>query len=539
MAARFAPQSSTRIALLLNGAVFASTLLYGLWLQTSSVFPDPDTLYHMAMAELIAAQGVVLQFPWAAFTGLTQYYTDQHLLYHVTLIPFMQAFGAVGGVRIATAVINAALFTVVAGLLQWARVRWWYVYLAILLVTNPFLFRINLVKAPGFSLILLLCGVWLLFARRRWPLAVLSFFYVWAYGGFPLLAVVAGCYTLTSIVHDSARRRAVWSVFRKMVPPRWVLRAVLRHPTLRLLGIVLAGLVAGVLINPYFPQNLFFGWQQLVQIGIVNFQDVVNVGGEWRPYAVLDLLTGTVFVSLGLLLAAVGWVGNRRRWTQETWALGLFTLFLLLITLKSRRYVELYVPFALLFAAFAHRDSWSWLSWRALRARLARSVQTSGFALLLVIVAMTAASAVIAVRDVRTLARDLRDGERPMYLAAAAAWLADHTPKNSIIVHSDWDEFPHLLYYNRHNRYIVGLDPTFMYQYDRKLYQRWADLTSGTRRDDATTIITKDLQSATVLVTKDHPDFLRTMTSLPSFRTVYEDDETVIFQLRETPRAAF
>ena len=42
-------------------------------------FSCPGLFYHIAMAQLIAKHGIVLQFPWLRFTTLAQYFTDQHL----------------------------------------------------------------------------------------------------------------------------------------------------------------------------------------------------------------------------------------------------------------------------------------------------------------------------------------------------------------------------------------------------------------------------------------------------------------------------
>lgn len=512
--------------------IFALASAFFFWLQAKPVFPDPDSFYHITMAQLLGEQGVVQHFPWLAFTGLPSYYTDQHFLYHVVLLPFVTLLHPVVGAKVATVFINAALLSLIAVFLIRFRVRFWPVFCTILLVTNPFLFRINLVKAPGLSIVLLVTGLWLLFRERPWPLAALAFLYVWTYGGFAMLGIFAAVYAVATVLHTQQNQHGVLQVFRRFLPQRWLWANLLRHPALRCLSAVVAGLTLGVVLSPYFPQNLFFYWQQLVQIGIVNFQNVVNVGGEWRPYGFIELLANTVFVSIAVLLAYVGFFITYRKQTNQSWTLALLTVLFFLITLKSRRYVELYVPFAVLFAAFVSRDAlpnvrpatlWQWYR-RVFRRHAVVTALLSGYVLV--------TSTSIVVRDTRQLDADLKSGFSATYLQNVSAWLAAHTPVGSIVVHSDWDEFPSLFYHNRRNYYIVGLDPTFMYQYNRLLYQRWADLTSGTRSEDAARIITRDLQSATVVVTSDHPDFARTMREQRSFVKVYEDAEAAVYQLR-------
>lgn len=523
------------LQLLLLLALFLLSLGFFLYLQSQPVFPDPDSFYHTKVALLMSRQGVVESFPWLAFTSLTEIYTDQHFLYHVFLLPFVTQIEPIFGAKLATTVINACLITLFAVFLLRSRVRWWLLPSVILLVTNPFLFRLNLVKAPGLSIILLLVGLWLLFQKRTWPLAVLGFVYVWTYGGFALLGLFAFLYAVVGGFHAWQKEQSVQSVFRRFHPRHVRWGKLFQNVRTSMLVATGGGLLAGLLINPYFPDNLFFYWQQLFQIGIVNFQDVVNVGGEWRPYGFIELLANTVFVSIAVLIALVAFAITRRRQTEESWMLLVITVFFFLITLKSRRYVELYVPFALLFASFSLRDALAGRTWRWFWEQVASFSQRHVLISVLLAVYFLATSLTVVVRDLRQLDRDLKNGFSANYLAGASRWLRENTPERSIVVHSDWDEFPPLFYHNDHNRYIVGLDPTFMYQWDRVLYERWADLTTGQRREEATTIITQDLLSNTVLVTKDHGAFEETMRRQEAFQVVYEDEEAKIYQLKELP----
>lgn len=512
-------------------SVFILTLCFFLFLQAKPMFPDPDSFYHMKVAQLISQQGVLETFPWLTFTPLAEHYTDQHFLYHVLLIPFVHLPNPFLGAKLATALINAALFALLAAFLIRFHVKFWCVPVAVLLATNPFLFRINLVKAPGLSIILLLIGLWLLFRRRVVPLAILGFLYVWTYGGFVLLAVFAGLYALVGTSWDWAHHRALYQTYRRFIPASWHWKTLTRHPGLLALLAVVLGILAGLLINPFFPQNLFFYWQQLVQIGIVNFQHVINVGGEWRPYGFIELLANTVFVSIGVVTATAFFFVRHRKMSAETWTLFLLAAFFFGITLKSRRYVELYVPFATLYAAFAWRDAFAGEQWRELWQTIRKTFHKHIVVGTLMVVYALATSSVIITRDTIQLNNDLKGGFSTTYLANASQWLAAHAPKNSIIVHSDWDEFPILFYHNSEDRYIVGLDPTFMYNKDRWLYQRWADLSSGKISDNAEQVITQDLHSSYVLVASDHDAFNRVMQQLPGAVQVYKDEDATIYKM--------
>ena len=47
------------------------------------------------------------------------------------------------------------------------------------------------------------------------------------------------------------------------------------------------------------------------------------------------------------------------------------------------------------------------------------------------------------------------------------------------LVPIDWDDFPRLFFYNSHNTYLIGLDPTYMQLYNAGLYDSWVDITNG------------------------------------------------------------
>jgi hypothetical protein len=55
-------------------------------------------------------------------------------------------------------------------------------------------------------------------------------------------------------------------------------------------------------------------------------------------------------------------------------------------------------------------------------------------------------------------------------------WLKNNTPENSVVFHTAWDAYPRLFYYNDHNYFLVGLDPSFLYLADKNLYYLWRNI---------------------------------------------------------------
>ena len=114
----------------------------------------------------------------------------------------------------------------------------------------------------------------------------------------------------------------------------------------------------------------------------------------------------------------------------------------------------------------------------------------------------------------------------------ASEWLQENTSYGSIVVHSDWDDWPMLFYHNTHNRYIIGLDPTFMYNYDTQLYDDWAALTAYGKADNVVELIGQRLHGEYVLIEKDHAAMHGLFSTNIYFRLVYEDDEVWVFQFQ-------
>jgi hypothetical protein len=94
----------------------------------------------------------------------------------------------------------------------------------------PFLFRMNMAKAPPFAIIYLVIAIHLFFKRKYWPLLPLALVFTWTYDLFLLLVMAAVFWAIAIAITE---RRLEW----------------------RPLVYVLAGCVAGLVINPYFPHT--------------------------------------------------------------------------------------------------------------------------------------------------------------------------------------------------------------------------------------------------------------------------------------------
>jgi hypothetical protein len=517
-------------------------LSFGLFLlyQATPVFADPDSFYHAKMALLIRDQGIIHSFPWLNLTTLGQHYTDQHFLYHVLLIPFETILPPLLGMKLATVFFAAGFMTVFYWFLRSFGVRWPFLFFLLLLLSRPLTFRMSLAKAPSTSLLLLFLGLAFVFRYQIKRAAVLAFCYVWYYGGFPLYLAMTGIYAVVSMIYNKIHRRpASHRIIEKItaIAGRVRHRSSLSKNWL-IIGTVFLGLTLGVVLNPYFPDNLHFYWQQLVNIGIINFQDVIGVGQEWYPYGLVPLLTNTAFASLVLLLAIIAIIFRPKHITKQSISLLLMTIFFFLLTLKSRRYIEYYVPFAMAAGAFTISDAIRGASGHALFREIRRMMTESVWGkatMMLVVVYIAVGVGFIAGRDVVGNVHDLRGGFPLNQYEKIGAWMTKNTPAGSRVVHSDWDEFPSLFYQDSHNTYIAGLDPTFLYMANKDTYWTWVNITLGRYAGDVHKAIAEELGAQYVFVTHDHVAMRSLLLNDGRFTEVYRDSEATLYEVEATP----
>ncbi|MEP7358503.1 MAG: hypothetical protein ABI847_14745, partial [Anaerolineales bacterium] len=329
-------QARQRLGLALRGlVVFAGCVaLFAVVQYAAAGFADHDGYYHMKFARLMRELGPKPAFVWLPLSILNpQAFYDHHFLYHVYLSLFAGSAdpaSLVAGGKLASVLLPALLGPAVWWLLRGQRVRWAAVWaLGLFAVSAPFLYRMSMPRAQSASLLVLILAVHWLLQRRHWLLLPLGFLYVWLYDAFPLLLVVAGVYVVAAFMTE---RRLEW----------------------RALAFPAAGLALGLILNPYFPQDLQFILSHLTaKLGTSS----VPIGNEWSPYQTWTLVqnSGPALAAFGLGALALGWRGGRikpagRLDRAGLTAFGLAVVFGVML-LKSRRFVEYYPAFALIFLA--------------------------------------------------------------------------------------------------------------------------------------------------------------------------------------------
>lgn len=460
-----------------------------------------DGYYHIKFAWLMRHDGLKLEFPWLPLTILNpRDFTDNHLLFHILLIPFTFGDLRLGAKTAALVFSVVTVFTVYLVLCR-LRVRYPLFWLLVLLGSGEwFLARISMTRRQSLALALLVLATYLLAKGRfRWLLP-LAFAYAWLFDGFVLLIAVVGVAFAGRVLAD---RELAWPMF----------------------GWTLLGLGLAMVIHPYFPNNVTFTYLHLLPKMFPEAS--VQVGSEWYPYSPSSLLRTSWLALLIVPLGLLPGVFAPRRIMRDHTALflgGLALLFLALY-LRSRRYIESEPAFAVLFCAYTWthyvpmvrgRSLGDWLPERARLGLAAIALLGLGF------------QGVTVVQSARQNA-----GGAGTYqtFETAAPWLARNSEPGELVFHTDWDDFPELFFYNTHNTYIVGLDPTYMFLERRELYLRWRSITRGEVQRPSQAI-REEFGTRWVITDRNHAAFIVRARNDPDMEVVFQTPRAVIFRVR-------
>jgi hypothetical protein len=338
ISADVAAEERARATYLVGGAALVGLTFLYLQFRTDGLI-DVDAYYHIKWSRLlwdgIRGGAFPPAFTYLPYTTLNpQDYVDHHLLFHIFLIPFTWF----GDLRLG-AKVAAVLFGSLGVLsCYWLVLRYRINYvslwlLALLAASAPFLYRMSMTRAQTLAIVFLIAGIYLLFeGRYRW-LAPRAVFLVWYYSLFVLLC--AAVVIWVAVLYWS-ERRFEWR------PLLWT-------------GL---GTLAGFVVNPYFPKNLIlFVSHVLMKVNPNEFS--TSVGMEWYPYETWYFVGSCAVAFIATLAGYLFFEWEDKRRAARPLFFLVFSTMLLIANVRSRRFVEYWPPFAILFAAFTLQAYWN------------------------------------------------------------------------------------------------------------------------------------------------------------------------------------
>lgn len=513
---------------------------------------DWDGYYHikwsMLLWESFRSGSWLPTFEWLPLTVLNpKDYADHHFLFHLLQIPFLWFFEPVKAAKIAAVVFGSLAVFSVYWLLYRYKVNYLLLWLVMLLVCgSSFYFRMNMAKAPPLTIIISAIGVYLLFERKYVWLAPLMFAFVWTYSLFPLLLFAAFFWTL---VIGWNERRFEW----------------------RPLAYTFGGMVAGNIINPYFPTNLLLFWEHFYTKFKVGSDFAVAVGGEWYPYSGMELITNFPIALAAMLIGYILFMPREGKLPEKATFFLMFVTVLLAAQFRSKRFAEYFPPFAVLFVAFSwqafiapskpelpedfKRDIEPYLDTEKPTERqqllgYAKPAALWGLGIILFaffIVTLTGfhylgfnESGLIG--SIRGNEANDRYERAMSFAIGKDANGSDNIPPGERIYNTNWDDFPKLFFFNTKHAYVYGLDPNYLFSENPDLYKLLVDLNDGKINDPAPVIREKFGANYIFTDAKENGDLIAKALESGWVEIIYEDDEARILKIRpqkgEPPKEA-
>ena len=424
-------------------------------------------------------------FVWLPHTILNQQnFFDLHWLFHISLIPFAQE-NLIIGAKVA-AVLFATMALLAAALIMRAqKVPLWPIWTVLIFGSSgAFVYRMSMLRDQSLSLTWMLISVYLMFKNKEKWLLLVSLTYVWLYSAYPLLIVIA----------------AIFTACLKLTEGKWNFKPLLYVAT---------GILLGIIINPYFPKNLTFAYYNLADKIITPSQTIGIV--EWDPYPINLILR---YGGLAFLLIIIGIVAILKSKSLTSSSLVMLALSLLfgILFLRYQRFVEYFPVFALLFGAFATASVTSELKNR-------RSV--------IIFSIVTIALSILSIKEARTLTSQVPPANS---LEKAANYLEAQTPKGSLVF-QDYADFPQLFFYNTHNTYIVGNDPSFLSRarktrFELSLFLRQGDIAN------VGAVIKKNFDADYIVWDLKNKPFLSQAFADPKLQEIFRDENAVVFGIK-------
>jgi hypothetical protein len=355
-----------------------------------------------------------------------------------------------------------------------------------------FFFRVALVRPFVLAIALTVVLLWAYSRRRLVVVALCSALFPWLYVAFwqlPILLLIAA---------ETARLLSGERI-------EWKPAAV-----------TAAGVLLGVLVHPNSANLAHVSWVNMTEMFVRNTLEGrtgFSMGQELEPFTLFQwgkwLAVSTAMTTLSSFLC---WNSYRKGKLDATALAFTFAAFGFgILTVKSAKFEEYFVPFSALAAALATRTiPFKYVPQAALAVAL---IYTTAFSI--------DSITVLSKRGV-----DIEPG--------IEAELQRLIPPGSQVFTSEWLITGPLMVMLPERRFIVGLDPTFFSAKDPQLYKLWYDLPREAPEGIAKTI--RDRFGAHYVVLFGRPEwqkFLDRLSGEPGVRILLMTNTWMVFYLGE------
>lgn len=474
--------------------VFCVTLAYFAWkLAHWNGTIDFDGHYHVKVAQWLAKTGLWFDIPWLPYTVLGERGPDYVWLWHWLLVPFTWIDDPVQRLVSATAVNAAATAAAFAFVMRMLNVPAAPLFALLAISASDLMpYRLMMLRGQNIALIFTLLALWAMARRKHMVLGLVAFLFMQSYHAAVILGPVALIASAACSLED---------------------RKVVIAPLLA----VAAGLSCALILSPWFPRHLeYLIFHVLYKKALLGEQLSSLVGSEWYPPGWRNVLRHSwpTHLMLGAALGSVAWRWARdqacRPSTELSIAVGVAFLALGL-QFMAVRYVEYYVPFAVLAAGLALRD--------ALPVQRRRRLWTVLAGLWSVVASSVGVAAVEQVRVVPLT-----------YLARVGEALDVLGRPGDIVFNTAWTDFTALVWRADRVRYVNGLDGHYLAYGDPARFALWITMGAG-RVEDPVGVLRTVFKARFVVVSPPHAVLAEQLRQSPRVTLRVQSPDGWLFEI--------
>ncbi|MDD4900995.1 MAG: hypothetical protein PHS62_02690 [Patescibacteria group bacterium] len=415
-----------------------------------------DPYYHAKHAFLMEQSGRLdLVEPWLEFHFFNYAPVDPWWGFHLGLALFIHCFGLSSGVKIFASLLAALVFSVFYLVLNGLRAKHPLVWTFLLFFSSTtFSYRLFLERPHLLSMIVLPLAFLFLVKGKNFWLFILSLSYVLCYQLAPLIILLALAYFIVDIYAN-------------------------KRINLKPLIAAAGGILVGTILH---PAGMNYFYVMFITFGRILFLKLtgvdLNIGSEVQLTSFSDFLNCNFLVLL-LYIFSMGLFLSLKKFKKNSVVsdfLFLCSSFWLLITLLFPRGVEYWLPATFIFSAVIFSDFSAEEEFAQIKNWLADKInfRIAGFFIfsaLFLIIFYNLSNVFCSLYYSKT-------SEQGENFRQANNWLKANTKKDSVVFYDNWGMWPMMFFYNDYNHYVIGMDPTFTYEYDARTYWLWRNISS-------------------------------------------------------------
>ena len=448
-----------------------------------------DGHYHIKTADIIKKEGFIKEFSWAKHTIFADNYADIHILFRIILIPFT-FFGLELGAKIASIIFGSIAFMVFYWFLEKNKIKYPFFWTLLYLFTaESLMYRFLLPRQMPLIIALLILTIYFLQRKKYLFLGMTSLVFVLLHSSFVFQLLLI----------------ALYFILEKLFSKKFDYK-ILLYPFI--------GIILGLVINPYFPNNISMLYTQIFKVNLIA--NLFNV--EWKPWTFFEFITNNILVLFYIIASIIILIRSKKITKTQSFYFSL-TIFFLIYTLMSRRMQEFLIPFSILtLSLFLNNDLIKFD-----KSRLLKYVKT--FSILMIII--------IGIGNFILLRNDVINNNFLFNYDGCTNWMKNNVQKNSLIFTNAY-AFPYLFSKNSDLIYTHGIDLTYSYLYEPKKFERYMGIMQGTIKDDNDYIIL-DYNPDYVFSGKVKQDiqlFNYIVKNKENYKAVYEDKWCAVLEIK-------